>query len=40
MNCDRVVDGTAIATITRLRARLGVVKDRRELAQAEIARRR
>jgi hypothetical protein len=40
MNCDRVVDGTTIATITRLGARIGVVKDRRELAQAEIARRR
>jgi hypothetical protein len=40
LNCDRVVDGTAIATITQLGARIGVVKDRRELAQAEIARRR
>ena len=40
MNCDHVVDGTAIATITQLGARIGVVKDRRELAQAEIARRR
>jgi hypothetical protein len=40
MNCDRVVDGTTIATISRLGARIGVVKDRRELAQAEIARRR
>jgi len=38
MNCDRALDGKVIATITRVGARIGVVKDRRTLVQAEIAR--
>ncbi|MGH6664490.1 MAG: glycosyltransferase family 39 protein [Pseudolabrys sp.] len=38
MNCDRVLAGKVITTITRLGARIGVVKDRRSLAQSEVAR--
>ena len=38
MNCDRVLVGKEIATITRLGARIGVVKDRRNLVQQELAR--
>ncbi len=37
MNCDRALNGEVIATITRLGARIGVVKDRRQLVQPEIA---
>ena len=37
MNCDRALDGKVIATITRLGARIGVVKDRRALVQPELA---
>jgi hypothetical protein len=37
MNCDRALAGKEIATITRLGARIGVVKDRRNLAQQESA---
>ena len=37
MNCDRVLVGKEIATITRLGARIGVVKDRRFLVQQEMA---
>jgi Dolichyl-phosphate-mannose-protein mannosyltransferase len=37
MNCDRALNGKVIATITRLGARIGVVKDRRDLVQPEIA---
>jgi hypothetical protein len=33
MNCDRAVDGTVIAAISRLGVLIGVVKDRRALAQ-------
>ena len=33
MNCDRVLDGTVIATVARLGVRIGVVKDRRALLQ-------
>ena len=39
MNCDRALDGKVIATISRLGAQIGVVKDRRALVQPEIARR-
>ena len=38
MNCDRALDGTVISNITRLGVRIGVVKDRRNLVQPEIAR--
>ena len=37
MNCDRALDGKVIATITRLGARIGVVKDRRALVRSEVA---
>jgi hypothetical protein len=37
MNCDRVLDGQEIANITRLGARIGVVKDRRALVQPAMA---
>jgi hypothetical protein len=37
MNCDRALAGTVIATITRLGARIGVIKDRRALVQAAVA---
>ncbi|HLA20750.1 MAG TPA: glycosyltransferase family 39 protein [Pseudolabrys sp.] len=37
MNCDRVLVGEEIATITRLGVRIGVVKDRRFLVQQEMA---
>ncbi|HVZ51257.1 MAG TPA: glycosyltransferase family 39 protein [Pseudolabrys sp.] len=37
MNCDRVLAGVEIATIKRLGARIGVVKDRRALVRAQIA---
>ena len=37
MNCDRVLTGKEIATITRLGANIGVVKDRRDLVQQDIA---
>jgi hypothetical protein len=33
MNCDRAVDGTVIATVSRLGVLIGVVKDRRALVQ-------
>jgi hypothetical protein len=39
MDCDRVVNGTTVATITRLGVPIGVVKDRRALARAAMARR-
>ena len=38
MNCDRALDGKVIATISRLGARIGVVKDHRALVQPEVAR--
>jgi hypothetical protein len=38
MNCDRALDGRVIATISRLGARIGVVKDRRALVHARLAR--
>jgi Dolichyl-phosphate-mannose-protein mannosyltransferase len=37
MNCDRALNGKVIATITRLGARIGVVKDRRALVQPALA---
>jgi hypothetical protein len=37
MNCDRALDGKVIATISRLGARIGVVKDRRVLVQPTLA---
>lgn len=37
MNCDRALDGHVIATISRLGARIGVVKDRRNLLQPALA---
>ena len=37
MNCDRALDGKVIATITRLGARIGVVKDHRSLVRPELA---
>jgi len=37
MNCDRALDGKVIATISRLGARIGVVKDRRILVQPTLA---
>jgi hypothetical protein len=40
MNCDRELNGKVIATISRLGARIGVVKDRRALLAPEIAHRR
>jgi hypothetical protein len=39
MNCDRALAGVDIATIARLGARIGVVKDRRALVRAAVARR-
>lgn len=39
MDCDRVVNGTTVATITRLGVPIGVVKDHRALARAAMARR-
>src|SRR5690606_2683360 len=39
MNCDRVMSGTTVATITRLGVPIGVVKDRRAQARAELAKR-
>jgi Dolichyl-phosphate-mannose-protein mannosyltransferase len=39
MNCDRTLNGNVIATISRLGARIGVVKDRRALVEPEIAHR-
>lgn len=39
MNCDRVLVGEEIATIARMGARIGVVKDRRFLIQQEFAHR-
>jgi hypothetical protein len=38
MNCDRALDGQVITTISRLGARIGVVKDRRALVRPEVAR--
>ena len=38
MNCDRALDGKVIATIDRLGARIGVVKDRRILLPPDVAR--
>jgi hypothetical protein len=40
MNCDRALDGKVIATIERLGVPIGVVKDRRALVRAEVARHR
>ena len=40
MNCDRELNGKVIATISRLGARIGVVKDRRALVHPAIAHRR
>jgi Dolichyl-phosphate-mannose-protein mannosyltransferase len=40
MNCDRELNGKVIATISRLGAHIGVVKDRRALVVPEIAHRR
>jgi Dolichyl-phosphate-mannose-protein mannosyltransferase len=40
MNCDRELNGKMIATISRLGARIGVVKDRRALVHPAIAHRR
>jgi Dolichyl-phosphate-mannose-protein mannosyltransferase len=37
MNCDRALNGKIISAITRLGARIGVVKDRRDLVRSEIA---
>ena len=37
MNCDRALDGKVIATITRMGAQIGVVKDRRALVRPAIA---
>ena len=37
MNCDRALDGKVITTISRLGARIGVVKDRRTLVPSEFA---
>lgn len=37
MNCDRALGGRVIATISRMGAPIGVVKDRRMLLNAEIA---
>ena len=37
MNCDRALDGKVIATITRMGARIGVVKDHRSLVRPELA---
>jgi hypothetical protein len=37
MNCDRALDGKVIATISRVGARIGVVKDRRALLRPEVA---
>jgi hypothetical protein len=37
MNCDRALNGTVISNITRLGATIGVVKDRRDLAQPALA---
>jgi hypothetical protein len=39
MNCDRALAGKVIATISRLGAPIGVVKDRRALVQPEFAHR-
>jgi hypothetical protein len=33
MNCDRAIDGTVVATVSRLGVVIGVVKDRRALAR-------
>jgi len=40
MNCDRALDGKVIATISRLGAPIGVVKDRRALVHPAIANHR
>lgn len=40
MNCDRALDGTVIATISRLGVHIGVVKDRRALVAPALARQR
>jgi hypothetical protein len=37
MNCDRVLEGQVIATIARVGARIGVIKDRRALVAPAIA---
>jgi Dolichyl-phosphate-mannose-protein mannosyltransferase len=37
MNCDRALDGKVIATISRLGAQIGVVKDRRALVHPALA---
>ncbi len=39
MNCDRALDGKVIATISRMGALIGVVKDRRALVHPELAHR-
>jgi hypothetical protein len=38
MNCDRILNGYEIAKISRLGARIGVVKDRRALLHSEVRR--
>jgi hypothetical protein len=40
MNCDRALNGQTIATISRLGVPIGVVKDRRALVRAALARHR
>ena len=37
MNCDRALDGKVISSISRMGARIGVVKDRRALVQPALA---
>jgi hypothetical protein len=39
MNCDRALDGTVIATVSRLGVLIGVVKDRRALTQQAAQRK-
>jgi hypothetical protein len=38
MNCDRLVEGRVVATITRLGVPIGVVKDRRGITQKTLGR--
>lgn len=40
MNCDRALDGVVIATIERMGAPIGVVKDRRTISRPGLARHR
>jgi hypothetical protein len=37
MNCDRALDGKVIASILRLGVPIGVVKDRRDIMQHDVA---